>query len=165
MSSGFTGLLHSINVSSGGVPKLPRRSCYVSADGLEGDGQGDLRYHGGPDRAVCLYSVDLIESLRAEGHPITVGSAGENLTLAGVDWSAMTPGVELRVGDVVLELTEPAHPCRKIGGSFHAQRFDRISVRTHPGWSRMYARVLAEGAVSVGDPVELRRAGSQPPLV
>ena len=157
MSSEFIGVLHSINVSSGGVPKLPRASCYVWAHGLEGDGHDDLRHHGGPDRAVCLYSADLIESLLAEGHPVAVGSTGENLTLAGVDWSVMTPGVELLVGAVLLQLTQPADPCRTIRGSFRAHRFDRISELTHPGWSRMYARVLEEGRVSVGDAVELRR--------
>lgn len=157
MSPEFTGVLHSINVSRGGVPKLSRASCNVWAHGLEGDGHDDVRHHGGPDRAVCLYSVELIESLRAEGHPIAVGSTGENLTVAGIDWSVMTPGVELRVGAALLQLTQPADPCRTIRRSFRAHRFDRISELTHPGWSRMYARVLEEGLVSAGDPVEVRR--------
>lgn len=156
MNSALTGVLHSINVSSGGVPKLSRQSCYVSASGLEGDGH-HYANHGGPDRAVCLYSLDLIESLRAEGHPIAVGSTGENLTLAGVDWSVMAPGVEIHLGEVVLQLTRATDPCRTIRESFRAHQFDRISELKRPGWSRMYARVLIEGVVSVGNPVALRR--------
>jgi MOSC domain-containing protein YiiM len=153
VSSEVRGFLRSINVSNGGVPKLPRTSCYIRTCGLDGDTQSDLRYHGGPDRAVSLYSFDLIQSLQAEGHPIAVGSTGENLTLAGVDWHAMTSGVEVQIGAVVLVLSEPADPCKKIAESFRGHSFSRISRRTHPGWSRMYARVLQEGVVVVGDPV------------
>ena len=150
------GVLHSINVSNGGVPKLPRRSCHVWTHGLEGDAQDDLRYHGGPDRAVSLYSFDLIQSLQAEGHPITAGSTGENLTLAGLEWGAMTLGVEIEIGAVVVVLTQLAEPCKTIGGSFLGRSFGRISSRTHPGWSRVYARVLKEGVVTVGDPVDVK---------
>ena len=98
---GQRGVVHAINISNGGVPKLPRPACFITVDGLEGDRQRDLRYHGGPERAVCLYSLDLIEALRAEGHDIAPGSIGENLTLKGVDWSAMTPGATVTVGTVL----------------------------------------------------------------
>ena len=92
--------LHSINISNGGVPKRPQLACHVGFDGLEGDRQRDLRYHGGPDRAVCLYSLELIEALRAEGHDIEPGAIGENLTVKGVDWTLMKPGATLAVGPV-----------------------------------------------------------------
>jgi hypothetical protein len=85
------GILHSINVSDGGVPKLPRPWAHVRAAGVEGDRQENPIFHGGPDRAVCLYSSDLIEALQGEGHPIRPGTIGENLTLAGIDWTAMRP--------------------------------------------------------------------------
>jgi MOSC domain-containing protein YiiM len=75
------GRLHSINVSDGGVPKLPLAACFIGKLGLHGDRQRDLEHHGGPLRAVCLYSRDLIESLRQEGHPIIPGAIGENLTV------------------------------------------------------------------------------------
>src|SRR5258707_3371818 len=99
------GSLHSINVSNGGVPKLSRPGCAVRARGLEGDRQRDLRYHGGPSRAVCLYSLDLIRSLQAEGHPIEAGSIGENFTLAGIDCPQILPGAKPGVGAVLLEAT------------------------------------------------------------
>ena len=62
-----TGILLSINTSDGGVPKLPRHQARITADGVEGDGQRDRRLHGGPDRAVCLYSFDRIRALRGRG--------------------------------------------------------------------------------------------------
>ena len=77
------GAVASINLSRGGVPKLPVEAAAILAGGLEGDRQRDLRYPGGPDRAVSLYSADLIRRLQDEGHPIVPGAIGENLTLEG----------------------------------------------------------------------------------
>jgi MOSC domain-containing protein YiiM len=146
-------VLHSINVSAGGVPKLARAAAAVRISGVEGDRQRDLRYHGGPTRAVSLYSLELIRALAAEGHPIDVGSIGENFTLAGVAWERMVPGITLAVGEVQLELTAYAAPCNNLVPYFAEGRFVRVAQKVHPGWSRLYARVLREGSVQVGDPV------------
>lgn len=150
------GTVHSLNVSDGGVPKLPRHSATARTTGIEGDRQRNLRVHGGPDRAVCLYSLDLIQALQSEGHPIAPGTIGENLTIAGLPWTAMTPGVRLDVGGASLELTGYADPCRNILDSFLNGQILRVSARRHPGWSRVYARVLKEGTITVGDSVTLR---------
>ena len=147
------GTLVSINISKGGVPKLARASCLVTAGGLQGDRQRDLEEHGGPTRAVCLYSQDLIEALRAEGHPISAGTIGENFTLQGISWADMVPGAKFDVGEVRVELTDYAAPCNNIAASFRDRRTGRVSQKAHPGWSRLYARVLKEGTVRVGDPV------------
>jgi MOSC domain-containing protein YiiM len=149
------GTLVSINTSGGGVPKRPVSECRIGASGLAGDRQRDLRYHGGPDRAVCLYSFEAIQALQAEGHPIGVGSAGENLTVSGVDWGLMVPGRRVRVGEVLLELTKYAHPCSNLVPYFRGGQITRISQKVHPGWGRLYARVLEEGLVRPGDPVEV----------
>ena len=153
----FHGIVTSINTSGGGVPKTPRPWARVTADGVEGDRQDDRRFHGGPDRAVCLYSSDLIEALRGEGHSIAPGTIGENLTLAGIPWEEVRPDARVQIGDVLLEITRAASPCQKIAGSFYDGEFTRVSQKLYPGWSRYYARVLAEGAVSVGDRAVLTR--------
>jgi MOSC domain-containing protein YiiM len=150
------GRVESINRSRGGVPKTPGGAGTITAAGLDGDAQSDLRIHGGPDRAVSLYSSDLIEALEAEGHPIAPGTAGENLTLSGLDWARLVPGAVLRVGaSVRLEVTRYAEPCANIRGSFVDGQYGRISSKAHPGWSRVYTRVLEPGPVRVGDPVVL----------
>ncbi len=59
-----TSRVFQINISDGGVPKLPVQSVEVTADGLAGDRQRNLKYHGGPDRAVCLYSLDRLLALQ-----------------------------------------------------------------------------------------------------
>lgn len=150
-----SGSLVSINVSNGGVPKLRVQECRVTKLGLEGDRQRDLRYHGGPDRAVLLFSLEQIQALRAEGHPIESGTIGENLTISGLDWGVFVPGFRVSVGEVVLELTEYAPPCRNISGSFVGGELSRVSQKAHPGWSRLCARVIQEGVVRVGDGVSV----------
>jgi MOSC domain-containing protein YiiM len=149
------GTLVSVNISDGGVPKLPVQECRIAVGGLVGDRQRDRHFHGGPNRAVCLYSQEVIQALQAEGHPIAAGSAGENLTVSGVDWDAMTPGRRVRVGPVLLELTRYAHPCSNLVPYFREGKFTRISQKVHPGSGRVYARVLEEGVVRKGDAVEI----------
>lgn len=156
----FHGIVASVNTSGGGVPKTPRQWARITVNGLEGDRQEDLRYHGGLDRAVSLYSSELIEALRGEGHPIAPGTIGENLTLAGIPWEEMRPDARGQIGDVLLEITGAVSPCQKIAGSFRDAEFTRVSQKVHPGWSRYYARVLGEGTVSVGE-----RAVLTPPVL
>ena len=151
----MTATLHSINTSNGGVPKLPQPEAAVTVDGIVGDRQRERRYHGGPMRAVSLYSLERIRTMQAEGHPVDVGTMGENLTVAGLDWDRVGPGVRLAIGAVELEVTKDAPPCKTIAGSFRDGAFVRASQKKHPGWSRFYARVLREGTVRVGDPVAL----------
>lgn len=156
------GRVASINVSDGGVPKRPVPEAAVSRAGVAGDRQRDLRYHGGPDRAVSLLGAEVIEALAAEGHPIAAGTTGENLTIAGLRWSDVRPGVALQVGAVRLLVTSYAAPCRTIAASFAGRTFGRVSQKTHPGWSRVYARVLEPGLVRVGDPVRLELSPAAP---
>jgi len=138
---------------------LPVVEARVTVDGVAGDRQRDGRNHGGPDRAVTLLSLERIERLRAEGHPIGIGTTGENLTVSGVEWDALGPGVRLMVGEVELEVTRFAAPCPNIAGSFLGGEFGRLSQKLHPGWSRLCARVLRAGEVRAGDAVEVLSGG------
>ena len=151
----MTGRIVSLNTSPGGVPKLPVAEAIVSVDGLAGDRQRDRRHHGGPDRAVSLYSLDVIEQLQLEGHPIAVGTAGENVTIRGLEWREVVPGCRLILGAVDVEITAYATPCKNIRGSFLDEDITRISEKLHPGWSRVYARVLRGGVVREGDEARL----------
>jgi len=151
-----TGVLASINVSSGGVPKKRINVAQVSQLGLLTDAQNDTIHHGGPERAVCVYSLEKIKALQGEGHPIQAGTAGENVTLEGIDWDLVVPGARIRLGEqVLLEVASFTSPCKTIRESFIDGRFVRISQQLHPGWSRVYARVLAEGEIHCGDIVEV----------
>jgi MOSC domain-containing protein YiiM len=145
------GRILQINVSRGGVPKRPVEQAVVTTEGIVGDYQRDRRSHGGPTRALCLFTMEEIQRLQAEGHPIAPGSAGENITLEGLDLTALMPGTRLTLGDEVeIELTSYTAPCDSIAASFADGDFTRISHKLHPGESRLYARVLRGGTLTPG---------------
>jgi MOSC domain-containing protein YiiM len=145
------GHIFQINISQGGVPKTPIRSGDVTELGLVGDVQRDKRYHGGPNRALCLYPLELILQLQREGHPIFPGSVGENITTTGLDFERLTIGDRLQIGALLVEITDYAPPCATIKGSFKDGRYSRISVKTNPGESRLYVQVLQTGTIAIGD--------------
>lgn len=149
--------LYQINVSDGGVPKHPVLEAVITKAGVEGDRQRNLKVHGGPDRAVCLYSQDVIERLQDEGHSIEAGSSGENLTLAGLEWEKLQPGDRLQVGpEVQIEIMSYTTPCEKNAQWFLDRDIKRVSQKMNPGWSRLYAKVLGEGVVRPGDEVVVK---------
>lgn len=151
-----TGHIFQISISGGGVPKRALHKAEVETLGVAGDKHRDMVHHGGPDRAVCLFSLERILALQVEGSPIFPGSAGENITIAGVDWDAVEPGTRIRLGDgVLLEVTDYTTPCSNIKSSFEEGNFNRILQKKHPGWSRVYARVLQTGEVKTGDRVNI----------
>jgi MOSC domain-containing protein YiiM len=150
--------LHQISVSNGGVPKLAVPEGRITTQGVIGDRQRSPDIHGGPDRAVCLFSLEAIQALQREGHSIAPGSSGENLTLAGLDWKQLKPGDRLKIGEHVrLEIMSYTSPCQHNAQWFQNGDFKRISQKRHPGWSRLYARVLSEGTVRPGDPVQVEK--------
>lgn len=156
MSFNFTasgdGKIFQLSVSKGGVPKLALRQAQVTDLGIEGDEHRDLKHHGGPERALCLYSLERIMALQAEGHPIFPGAAGENVTVSGLDWERVVPGTQLLLGEnVVVEVTNYTVPCNNIRGSFAGGDFMRIDQDRFPGWSRVYAKVVQGGEVVTGD--------------
>lgn len=145
-----------ISVSPGGVPKLPVPATRVTELGLEGDAHREMEVHGGPERALCLFALEQIRALQAEGHLVSSGALGENLTVEGLDWNRVTPGTRLELGaGVVIEITSYTAPCFNIKRNFVDGDITRVSQKRHPGWSRVYARVLTTGAIKQGDPIRL----------
>lgn len=147
------GTVQQVNVSPGGVPKAPVGGAKITRRGVVGDRQRDVRHHGHPWQALCLFSAERIAALKAEGHPIDFGSTGENLTLSGLDWSELRSGWRLLIGEIECELTLPTVPCSKNAPFFLQGDFRRMSYDRHPGWSRWYASVRREGRVEPRDAV------------
>ena len=167
-SDGRVGRIVQVNVSRGGVPKWPVPGAWVGRLGVEGDAQGHPDVHGGPHRAVALFAIEAIRRVAAEGHPIGPGTAGENLTTEGVELATLEPGTRLTFASgLELEIASPDNPCDTIRGSFSDGKSGRISILKHPIDSRMYARVLREGAVAQGDAFEIlpAPAETQAPLL
>lgn len=145
-----------LNSSPGGLPKLALREAVVTELGLVGDDHKFPEIHGGPERALCLFSLDCILELQGEGHSIFPGAVGENVTISGLNWDRMTPGQRLALGEeVLIEITTYTSPCNSIEDVFADGKYQRISQKVHPGYSRVYARVLRPGCLTVGQTVRL----------
>ena len=149
-----TGVVAGLFASGGGVPKLPIEEAAIAYRGVEGDRQQARNHHGSVWQALCLWSAEVIDRLRAEGHPIAPGRAGENITISGLDWSMVRPGAQVSIGDTVLaEVSSYATPCKKNAQWFVDGDFRRMGHDREPGISRIYASVLRDGIVRVGDAV------------
>ena len=143
-------ILAQLNMSPGGIPKTPVLFAHVTRDGVAGDWQRNRKYHGGPDRAVCLYSEELYAELRAEGVDLTNGAFGENFTTCGVNLQHLAKGDQLRVGaECVIEITDIRVPCRTL------KELDAALPALIQGRSGWVARVIGAGTVRPGDPSEV----------
>ena len=148
----MTGRIFQLSRSGGGVPKHSVPQAEVGELGIVGDNQTHKKIHGGPERALCLFSLEVMQKLQAEGHPIYPGSTGENVTIAGIDWAALRSGSRLQLGDVIVELTRTADPCKQIAASFIDRKFSRLD---EAGEMRWYCRVVQGGMLRVAMPVRV----------
>lgn len=152
------GTVSWIGLGSGGVPNHPVDDATIRLRGLDGDRQATRRHHGRPWQAVCCWSRSRLDGLQAEGHPISEGSIGENLILDDVDWDSLRAGARMELGGgdgPLLEFTCWADPCTQIKGAFIDGEFTRVRHSAHPGWSRIYAKVLRDGDVRLGDTADV----------
>ena len=141
--------LAQLNVSSGGIPKLPVESARVTKFGIEGDHQRNRKYHGGPNRAVCLFSHELYDWLREKGIDLKYGSVGENFTTRGLDLNSLNKGDRLKVGACIIEITDVRVPCSNL------KKWDADLPELIIGHSGWVAKVIEEATVRAGDPIEV----------
>lgn len=149
-----SGVVAGLFLSNGGVPKLSADSVQVGYGGVHGDRQASRQHHGRPWQALCLWSADVAGELARAGHPIRPGSAGENVSLRGINWNAVRPGVRLMLGEVTVRLSAYAIPCSKNARWFSDGDYERLS-HERPEGSRVYAIVETPGLVAVGDHVHV----------
>jgi len=129
----------------------------LRGDNLVGDGQADLRVHGGRDKAVYSYAVeDYAWWSEYLGRDFLPGMFGENLTTEGIDLSASRIGSRWRVGTARLEISQPRFPCFKLG----IRMGDAAFVKEFERAARFgaYLRVVDEGDIGVGDEIAVELA-------
>lgn len=127
---------------------------------IDGDGQGDLAGHGGEHRAVMVYQVDSYRYWEAflGRPPMAFGSFGENLTVDGLPDSEVCIGDRFRVGDALLEVTQPRVTCYRVGLRLQEPRMPSLLVsHKRPGF---YCRVIEEGLIGAGDAITRELSGS-----
>ncbi len=121
--------------------------------GVTGDEQADLVSHGGPEKAVLLYNAEnLVRWLDVLG-PVPPGGFGENLTVTELDETNVCIGDRFRIGDVLVECSQPRQPCWKLDRRWRRRDLSaRVIENGRSGW---YVRVLEPGTVGAGDVMEL----------
>lgn len=143
-------LLHVCISAKKGICKHGVPSANVLVDhGLEGDAHaGD--WH----RQVSLLAHADIEFMRAKGLALKPGSFGENLVIDGLNTDELGVGTQLRVGPVLLEMTQVGKVCHTRCAIYYTTG-DCIMPRTG-----LFARVIEGGNIIPGMPVTI--TGSVP---
>ena len=120
---------------------------------LEGDLQADLSVHGGPDKAVYVYSWKNFEYWREalRRDDLGPGTFGENFTVDELPENEVSIGDELEIGTARFLVTQPRLPCLKLGIALARPDFPRVFH--HSGRNGFYLRVLQEGKVDAGDAI------------
>ncbi|TWT47616.1 MOSC domain-containing protein [Botrimarina hoheduenensis] len=124
--------------------------------GLEGDSVADPKYHGGPDKAMCVYTADHFPYWREElgfGEEFGPGAFGENLTIAGLTEADVCLGDVWQIDGVRLQVSQPRQPCWKIARRWCQKELTaRVQQNGYTGW---YVRVLVEGPLHPGEAILL----------
>lgn len=140
-----------------GIRKRPVTPASVAVDvlNIEGDGQADLRNHGGVDKAIYCYPFAHVARWRAEGVESPAGFAafGENLSIAGLAEADVCIGDRWQWGDALLEVAQPRWPCYKL--AMHIGRNDMIKRFVASGRSGWYLRVLESGQAPTTGPIDI----------
>jgi len=140
-----------------GIVKKPvQHSVHIGTLGLEHDFIGDTRHHGGPDQAVYVYTLEDYAFWNAElGRTLEPGTYGDNLTVEGFSSASVNIGDRLKVGEVLLEVTDPRIPCKTLAARMNDLEFvKRFRAGGRPG---LYCRVLELGTVQAGQNLEFIR--------
>jgi len=150
MPARAVGVVEQLSASAGGLPKLPIDPAEVDWSGVVGDRQATRLHHGRAWQALCIWSSEVIDEFRNDGHPLAAGRAGENITIRCLPWNEVRAGVRLQIGTVLCEVSCYALPCNSnkpwfIDGNFNLMHHERGPV------SRVYATVLQPGVIAVGD--------------
>ncbi|MEC5399687.1 MOSC domain-containing protein [Uliginosibacterium sp. H1] len=141
-----------------GIAKQPVAGPVMAGElGLTGDEQGDLRVHGGPDKAVHCYAWQHYarwrQALAASDAALALlqapGAFGENLSVEGLDEHGVCIGDRWQIGHSVMEVSQGRQPCWKLNQRFGVPDMARrVQDSLMAGW---YMRVLAPGDVQAGD--------------
>ncbi|MED2766090.1 MOSC domain-containing protein [Bacillus thuringiensis] len=129
-----------------GICKQLVEDAFLSKDGFRGDGVADLRFHGGPDRAVCVYPYEHYELWENEFHTSLPTSAfGENITVANMLEQDVYIGDVYQLGDAIVQVTQGRIPCSTISKRLSIPGILPRIVET--GYTGYLCRVLQEGTV------------------
>ena len=143
-------------VITGGAKKsVPRAE--LRFENFDGDRQADRVNHGGFEKAVCVYPFDHYPYWRRQlGRELKPGAFSENLTVFGAIETEVCVGDVFRVGEAMVQVSQPRMPCSKLAGKNGSKMLPKLIGDT--GYTGFYMRVLSEGLVAADDSFDLVRA-------
>jgi MOSC domain-containing protein YiiM len=141
-------------VGTGIFKKPAEHSVRATRRTLEGDRQVDTRHHGGEHKAIYAYPSEHYSTWATElgRTDLELGRFGENLTTEGLLETEVQIGDQFRIGEAILEVTQPRVPCFKLGIAMNDPKFVKIFLESER--SGFYLRVLEEGDIVAGDAIE-----------
>jgi len=139
-----------------GIRKKPVSGpCALGESGFEGDGVGDRKNHGGPDKAVCVYSFDYYFYWNTVlGTKLIPAAFGENLSVSSLREEDVCIGDVFQLGDAVAQISQPRQPCSTLA-ALHG-RNDMVKLVVDSGRTGFYFRVMKKGMVKKGDVLMLK---------
>lgn len=147
-------IILSINISKGGIPKLPVNEIFVHQAGLEGDGHNHDKHYR-PTQAVSIQDIETLQELIQEGYSLHPGATGENLTVQHLKVNCLPVGTILEFpSGLTIELTKVRQPCYVLD-SINPRLKEDILNRCG-----MYAQVNAPGTIRAGDRLTIRKPHS-----
>lgn len=131
--------------------------AHVLSQGIIGDEHGDLRVHGGPEKALHHYAAEnyavLAQKFLNRSSALVPGSLGENISAHHLSEINVHLGDFFRAGTAVLQVSQPRSPCWKINHRFDVERMSMyVAEQRLTGW---YYRVIEPGMIKAGDSIEL----------
>jgi MOSC domain-containing protein YiiM len=139
-----------------GIFKTPvEGAVWLDRLNLAGDGQADLKNHGGEHKAVLMYAAKHYDYWRKvlPDHAWEYGSFGENLTVAGLTEANVAIGDIYAIGQARIQVSQPRQPCWKLAR--RCSQPDMIARVNDNGFSGWYVRVLEEGEIAAGLDIQL----------
>ncbi|RMD60122.1 MAG: MOSC domain-containing protein [Nitrospirae bacterium] len=129
---------------------------YLNKTGLEGDGVGDKKHHGGEDKALCLYPLEHYPYWeKTLSIKLPVAAFGENLTTIGLLEEHVFIGDIFEIGTALIQVSQPRQPCSTLAARYN--RKDLIKMVIDTGYTGFYFRVIKEGYIKEGEPILLKK--------
>jgi MOSC domain-containing protein YiiM len=152
-------IFHGKEVWTGICKKPVSGSIRLGVLGFEGNGVADTKHHGGPDKAVCVYSIDRYPYWeQILGIPLPPAPFGENLSVSNLHEDDICIGDIFQAGTALLEVSQPRQPCKTLLARYG--REDLIKLMLSTGYTGFYFRVLEEGVVERGNALVRKKRDS-----
>lgn len=136
------------------IQKQQVQEAFLTKDGFHGDGVADLKYHGGPERAVCIYPYEHYEYWNDHFETQLPRAAfGENLTVTNMLERDTCIGDIFQIGESVIQVTQGRVPCNTIDRRLEMRPFLKEMVKT--GYTGYLCRVLEEGIIRADSTIRL----------